>query len=267
MRKRITIVAFCSIAFIILLIGVILYNQKKDMEYAKKLIFAIEKNDMNLLSDLIEEKGNVNAKPYFFDIDVRNYQPLSEAAYRGNFEAVKMLIEAGAKVNVFGTEKRTPLHMAVDGYSQENVCRIVSYLVEHGAKINQKNLYGEMPLATLLKYSMNEERYQCFLYLVEHGANIKNAGRYGSVLFEASMANNVKAMLYLFSNYEMDSNEIAKSSGVTPLIVTTYRGAKEACEVLLAHGADKTLTDSDGKTAYDYAVENGYAELADLLRP
>ena len=268
MRKRIITVFICSIALIMLLTGVILYQRKKqDMGYAKKLISAIEKNDMDLLSELLEEKGNVNAKPHFFDMDVRNYQPLSEAAYRGNFEAVKMLIEAGAKVNVFGTEKRTPLHMAVEGYSQENVCKIVSYLVEHGAKINQKNLYGEMPLATLLKYSMNEDRYQCFLYLVEHGADVYK-GRHGSVLFEASYSNNVQVLSYLFSNYAIDPNErdISKA-GYTPLIETTHLGAEDACKFLLAHGADKSLTDANGKTAYDYAIENGYTELAELLKP
>ena len=269
MRKRIIIVVVCSIALIILLVGGIFYIQKKkqDMEYAKKLISAIEKSDINLLSGLLEEKGNVNAKPYLLGFDVANYQPLSVAAYRGNFEAVKMLVEAGAKVNVRGTENKTPLHMAVDGFSQENVCKIVSYLVEHGAKINQRDLYKDTPLAILLRYSMNEDRYQCFLYMVEHGADVYK-GRYGSVLFEASYSNNVRVLSYLFSNYAMDPNERdTLKAGYTPLRETTYLGAVDACQFLLAHGADKTLTDSHGKTAYDYAVENGYTELTELLKP
>jgi len=36
---------------------------------------------------------------------------------------------------------------------------------------------------------------------------------------------------------------------------------------LLENGADKSIKDNDGKTAYDYAVENGNTELAELLKP
>ena len=268
MRKRIITVFICSIALIMLLTGVILYQRKKqDMGYAKKLISAIEKNDMDLLSELLEEKGNVNAKPYLLDIDVRNYQPLSEAAYRGNFEAVKMLIEAGAKVNVSGTNKQTPLHMTVIGYAKENIYQIVSYLVEHGADINKKNFFGETPIATLLSYSSTEERYQCFLYLIEHGARVKRSGRYGSIIFEACSSNNVKEISFLFSNFEIDSNEKDKETGNTPLMEAAYFNSREAIEILLTHGADSRIKNKRGKTAYDYAIENGYTELSELLQP
>ena len=40
---------------------------------------------------------------------------------------------------------------------------------------------------------------------------------------------------------------------------------KEIVTELLAHGADASVVDEDGKTAYDYAVERGYDEVAALL--
>ena len=36
--------------------------------------------------------------------------------------------------------------------------------------------------------------------------------------------------------------------------------------LLLEHGADKSIKDSNGKTAYDYAIENGNIEFAKLLK-
>jgi len=42
---------------------------------------------------------------------------------------------------------------------------------------------------------------------------------------------------------------------------------EEIIELLLIHGADKTYKDSSGKTAYDYAVEEGNLKLAELLKP
>lgn len=37
--------------------------------------------------------------------------------------------------------------------------------------------------------------------------------------------------------------------------------------LLIEHGADKSIKDSHGKTAYDYVVENGFSNLVELLRP
>ena len=42
---------------------------------------------------------------------------------------------------------------------------------------------------------------------------------------------------------------------------------EEIIELLLIHGADKTYKDSSGKTAYDYAIEEGNLKLAELLKP
>ena len=37
--------------------------------------------------------------------------------------------------------------------------------------------------------------------------------------------------------------------------------------LLLKLGADKSLTDANGKTAFDYAVERGFVELAEIIKP
>ena len=36
------------------------------------------------------------------------------------------------------------------------------------------------------------------------------------------------------------------------------------CHHLLEIGADKTIKDNEGKTAYDYAVEYGYMKIAEI---
>ena len=40
---------------------------------------------------------------------------------------------------------------------------------------------------------------------------------------------------------------------------------KEYIQYLIDIGIDPAITDSFGKTAYDYAVEDGHTEIADLL--
>lgn len=54
------------------------------------------------------------------------------AAQGGHFGTVKMLVEAGAKVDVVDDEGMTPLLNAIKG----NFAAIAMYLVEHGANPN-----------------------------------------------------------------------------------------------------------------------------------
>jgi ankyrin repeat protein len=44
-------------------------------------------------------------------------------------------------------------------------------------------------------------------------------------------------------------------------------GSAECVQFLIESGADTALTSEEGKTAYDYAVEKGYEDIAQLLRP
>ena len=55
--------------------------------------------------------------------------------------------------------------------------------------------------------------------------------------------------------------------GNTALIVAAQNNQIEIAQLLLDRGASKSITDGSGKTAYDYAVEKGYEEIARLLRP
>jgi len=52
-----------------------------------------------------------------------------------------------------------------------------------------------------------------------------------------------------------------------PLIWLAKHNAITAVKWLIDKGADKSIKDAAGKTAYDYAIENGFTDLAELLKP
>lgn len=56
------------------------------------------------------------------------------------------------------------------------------------------------------------------------------------------------------------------SVGMTALMFAARDSTPEMVKMLLDYGADPSYTDEDGKTAYDYAVEEGHTELAELLK-
>lgn len=68
--------------------------------------------------------------------------PLGDAAFRGNLEIVKLLLDRGAKVNATNRDGNTPLLVAAF------MCRtdVVKYLLEKGASLSQKNSRGETPV-------------------------------------------------------------------------------------------------------------------------
>lgn len=64
------------------------------------LILAIQFNDWNSIQDLIHLQKDVNAR----DSSDIYWTPLMYAAYEGEFETVKLIVEAGADVNLRGSE-------------------------------------------------------------------------------------------------------------------------------------------------------------------
>ena len=68
--------------------------------------------------------------------------PLHMAAYIGNTDCARILVEHGGCINVTDNDKLTPLHCAA-GKGQYDM---VQFLLEHGADINAANKAGKTPL-------------------------------------------------------------------------------------------------------------------------
>lgn len=56
-----------------------------------------------------------------------------------------------------------------------------------------------------------------------------------------------------------------QSGGFTPLMSAAQNGDTEVARLLLAHGADRSLRDDEGRSAADHARTAGHAEMAGLL--
>lgn len=67
--------------------------------------------------------------------------PLHSALSNNQNNIAKMLIEAGAEVNVLQSSRISPLHLA----AQEGNIDLIIVLLEHGANIAQKNELGHTP--------------------------------------------------------------------------------------------------------------------------
>ena len=74
------------------------------------------------------------------------------AAYKGNIEAVKQHLAAGADVNAKGYRERTPLHYAAHGGQKE----IAELLIAAGADVNAKDDDGTTPLDWAITHNADD---------------------------------------------------------------------------------------------------------------
>ena len=200
--------------------------------------------------------------------------PLVEACYYRNVQAVEVLLDNGADPNFF-MNWLSPLEAAYwngpSGQTDEQSLMIIQLLVEAGADVNAHA--GEEPAIAQLSSWIaagNNNPYveELVLYLLDNGASDRDEWG-GTVLHDAVRGGNAELVRRLLEKYDYDVNDTG-FQGKTPLILAVSyldRSATvEMIETLIEFGADMSMTDDFGKTALDYTVENGYAELIDLLK-
>ena len=266
MKKLLIILACVLLIIILLFIG---------KYYAtSRLLKSIETQDMKAFEKIL---------PLVFDIEGIAYPdwlcaasetvcktPLQAASHSGNLEMVKSLVERGADVN--GVRKYapfSPIMLAATSTAESNL-DIVEYLIQNGADVSyRKEAYDADALyqiAISQKTIPNVERIIALLR--DNGGDIYYEHKtYGSLLNVAAFHGNDRVILCLLRDYSMDPNKTS-SNGSTALIYyckSSYAD-KMIVQDLLACGADKSIKDHLGKTAYDYAIENGYTEIAELLK-
>jgi ankyrin repeat protein len=106
---------------------------------AEMIIQEIKSNEpsMNLVSDLIVLGANLDWQ----DEENYNYTPLHVAAWFGRVEIVRMLIDAGADVNLQDTDGWAPLHVA----ARFGKVEIVRMLIDAGARMDIQTNNGKLP--------------------------------------------------------------------------------------------------------------------------
>lgn len=203
--------------------------------------------------------------------------PLVEACYWGNVQAVETLLNNGANPNYSLRDNWTPIEAAVNGVASKEDCfTIMKLLVEHGANVDQYESTEPVlfTLAARLTLSDHVEREkEMILWLLKNGAKSEKSPHNTNVLHLATRGTDTTFVTTLIEDYQFDVN--AKGfEGQTPLIAAlrynnpcaTTEQLTDMVNALILSGADVSVMDDNGKSAYDYAVERGLDDLALLLQ-
>lgn len=121
-------------------------------------------------------------------------------------------------------------------------------------------MYGR----TAIMYAARRGSRRCVEVLLHQGTDVTIQDNWGAtVVHYAAFATN-PAMLQSILNRRTDVN-VKDRFGTTPLCVAVIRGSAKNVKLLLRHGADRSIQDYKGQTALMVAVLNQEAAIAQDL--
>lgn len=170
----------------------------------------------------------------------------------------RMLVEAGANANAISKLGVTPLMLAAEDNTPDGLSMVQTLLAAH-ADINGA--------------ASASPRQGLTLAPVPIGANPSSYSRggYTPLGLAASAGNEAVVRALLDANEQRAARpsvavNAKQPAGNTPLTMASAKGNPAVVRALLAADADVTAADAQGKTALALALENGHAEVAELLR-
>ena len=202
--------------------------------------------NLNVMSCLVENGADVNVRS-------KSCQrtPLMSASEFDELDAVKFLVEHGARVDLQDRRGETCLHHAA---SQGSVAshELLRYLLDRGADINALTNDKDTPLILAAK---NVE-YVAFGFL-EHGANVFLKNNHGETALHTACQSANASCCLLSCLIEKGVNiNSCTSDNCTPLMLASKTGDAKKVTFLIEHGANVHVEDQNGDTALHYATRS-----------
>lgn len=189
---------------------------------------------------------------------VLDYVNLIEGPLRMGF--IRSLVTRGVNPNASDSDGSTLVHLAV---TTEDVST-VRFVVEHGGSIRRIDGFGRSPMhiAAALGYL----RIVKYLHRLNCGRINASRGRnsHYTPLHEAAFAGHSRVVAYLLMQPGIDI-EAVTTEGQSALHLATLEGHVNIVAALLVFGADRTAIDDEGQTPIHNAVITRQTEVIRLL--
>ena len=186
------------------------------------------------------------------------FTPLHIAAFKDNEACLKILIAAGADVNILDIYGRLPLMFAVaKGHTQ-----CVNELIKAGADVNIRDQEGR----TALMFAVKENHVQCVKELIKAGADVNMWSHIYSTKrarpLHAATKRGSEECVKLLIDAGANVNDW-DGDDITPLISALKRKNPTMVELLIKEGAG--VNHHNGKKPLNFAAESGCEECLKLL--
>ena len=230
---------------------------KEKKERGNRLALVAEAENCNLgkVKQLLSEGVEINCYNDF------RMTPLHKSAEKGCLEVAEYLLENGAEVDSRDFVFQTPLFLAVE----KNHLEMAKLLIKNGADVNtnDSSLYRPLHIAA-------QKNYEITKLLLESGADPNNTNQHGYAPIHYAALNGKNDIVELLILHHADVNLRDEKDYTALMAVASQEILKgsdliSTTKLLLEKGADPSIVNKDGKTAYDYA-KRIHPEIAELLK-
>jgi ankyrin repeat protein len=219
---------------------------------ATALYYAVSCGLCGFAEYLISTHGeDVNAKCGYYGSSLR------VAAWKGHLDAMSLLLDHGANVDMAGADGCIPLCAAISG---QNLAA-TQLLLERGAAPDVKcPLWG-----FLTHYASGEGLVEVTRLLLQHNADVnatdRNNNNYTPLHFASSKG--YVTITQILLDHGADINAISDNG--TPLYQASIGGHLEVARLLLKRGADVNIQGPEHQTPFQAATKEEHAQIAQLL--
>ncbi|KAK9878515.1 hypothetical protein WA026_022411 [Henosepilachna vigintioctopunctata] len=252
-----------------------IWRELQGLEDAEKLVQLVSYDDRNALlqeqnkyesilllalwlekNEIVRELLNKNTSTEVKDLSGR--YAIHLAAYIGNTEGLKLLIHAGAKVDLWDNKyKVTPLHCA----ASKGRLECVQVLIKHGANVNAGIKTYKCPL----HYAVYCSAIDCVKELLENGATPNTIQLFSETPLHVAATLGSSEMVGLLLKHGAAVDIQCGIDKVTPLHLAAGEGDPECCRLLLAAKAPTNAQNHKQQTPLHLAALSQCAETLEIL--
>ena len=187
------------------------------------------------LQIIIEHGADVNAT------NKKHETALIISCYKGNIDAMSLLLNAGAEHNKMDAEGHTWLHAAVCGNCRKEALQAI---ISHGTDVNAMNKQKQ----TALALACENGNVDAIKLLLNARADPNIADVNGNTLLHNAVRNTIsKETLQAIIDHGADINAV-NNDGATALLLACNTEHRESVNVLMRAGADTSIVDVHGDT-------------------
>lgn len=208
---------------------------------------------------LIDHGANINKA------DKDGMTPLKYAAYDGDLEGAKLLINRGARINQRkGIEIFSIFIYLFPGYGQ-NINKAIEILDKSFS--DNKNAPALQGRWTALIWALRRNHTDVAKLLIENGANIHiKYGFYRWTALYWAARQGQKDVVELLLKHGADPNAALRVEKFTPLFEAARRGYTEIVKLLIEYGTDINVETKNRQTPLIAAINEGHTDTARVLR-
>nr|CDJ80356.1 Ankyrin and K Homology domain containing protein [Haemonchus contortus] len=211
----------------------------RDEELHTALMEAAMDGHLEVARILIQAGAPVNLTSESYE------SPLTLSCCGGHAELAKLLIDAGANIEETNDENYTPLMEA----AREGHVHVVKILLENGAQVNA---------------TTDETMETALTGLYSNGADLNFDYDGRTALMKAAKNGFVEIVEFLVSK-GADVNYRSSNGDATALSLACSAGHKDIVKLLLKCGADPNIELKDGVTCVMEAARNGFVNIVEMM--